>query len=77
MENLNLCFEDALKKLETIVAKLERGEASLEDTLKYFEEGTALVGYCNTKLNEAELKVVQITEGIDGKPVEVEFQNEE
>jgi exodeoxyribonuclease VII small subunit len=50
-------FEDALNKLEKIVAKLEEGDIPLEESLKLFEEGIRLSRFCNQKLDEAEKKV--------------------
>jgi exodeoxyribonuclease VII small subunit len=47
-------FEDALKKLEKIVEKLERGSLPLEEAMEAFTEGVRLVKYCNQKLDEAE-----------------------
>ena len=47
-------FETALKKLEEVVRRLEGGELSLDDSLKAFEEGVKLAGFCSKKLNEAE-----------------------
>ena len=44
-------FEDALAKL------LEEGELSLDDSLKYFDEGVKLAEYCNNKLSDAQSKV--------------------
>jgi exodeoxyribonuclease VII small subunit len=50
-------FEQSLKKLETIVAQMERGDVSLEDSVKLFEEGTKLAEQCKQQLAEAEGKV--------------------
>ena len=50
-------FEDALGKLENITKELEKGDLSLEDSLKYFDEGVKLAEYCNSKLNDAQRKV--------------------
>jgi exodeoxyribonuclease VII small subunit len=50
-------FEDALRKLEKIVSKLEEGDIPLEESLKLFEEGIRLSRFCNQKLDEAEKKV--------------------
>jgi len=50
-------FEDALNKLEKIVAQLEEGDIPLEESLKLFEEGIRLSRFCNQKLDEAEKKV--------------------
>jgi exodeoxyribonuclease VII small subunit len=50
-------FEDALSELETLVDTLERGELSLEDSLKTFERGVNLTRTCQEALKEAEQKV--------------------
>ena len=50
-------FEDALKRLEEIVDTLEKGELSLEKSLKIFEEGVKLSRVCNKMLDKAEKKV--------------------
>ena len=59
-------FETALKKLEDVVRKLEGGELSLDDSLKAFEEGVKLAGFCSTKLNEAEKRVELLIKQKDG-----------
>lgn len=69
-------FEEALKRLEEIVRQMEQGSVSLEESLRLFEEGTALVRQCGTQLDEAELKVVRLMKGPDGEPVEMEFEHE-
>ena len=50
-------FEEALIKLERITKELEEGDLSLEESLKYFDEGVKLAEYCNGKLNDAQKKV--------------------
>jgi exodeoxyribonuclease VII small subunit len=50
-------FEQSIKKLEIIVAQMERGDVSLEDSVKLFEEGTKLAEQCKQQLAEAEGKV--------------------
>jgi len=50
-------FEEALNKLEQITKELEEGDLSLEESLKYFDEGVKLAEYCNSKLNDAQKKV--------------------
>ncbi len=71
-------FEDAVKRLEAIVQELEKGDLSLEDSLRYFEEGMKLVRFSNRKLEEAEKKVsMLIQDGEDGlKQVPFEPENE-
>jgi exodeoxyribonuclease VII small subunit len=69
-----LSFEQAYRRLETIVESLEGGEPSLEDSLKAFEEGMALAKFCTRKLEEAELRLQKLVKGEDGsfrlEPVE-------
>ena len=66
-------FEESMLRLEEIVRLLEKGDAPLEDSIKLFEEGTKLARKCDDMLNEAEKKVVLLSKGADGEPVETEF----
>ena len=50
-------FEEAIKRLEEIVEKLEQGEVALDTTLALFEEGVKLSRFCRQKLDEAEKRV--------------------
>jgi exodeoxyribonuclease VII small subunit len=59
-------FEESLTKLEEIVAKLERGDLPLEDSVKLFEEGTRLSVECRKQLDEAEGKVEMLMKQRDG-----------
>ncbi len=56
-----LSFEEALKRLEQIVSRLEDEEIPLEKALKTFEEGIRLSRYCNRCLDEAEKKIQILT----------------
>ncbi len=47
-------FEDALKKLQAVVERLERGDLPLEEAMKAFTEGISLAQFCHRKLEEAE-----------------------
>lgn len=67
-------FEESISRLEEIVATLEKGDADLESALRLFEEGTKLANACTRQLDAAEQKVVQLTKGPDGAPVEHPFQ---
>lgn len=53
----NLRFEDALKKLESIVEAMESEDLPLETLLKHYEEGTQLARLCQEHLADAELKI--------------------
>ena len=70
-------FEDNLARLEEIVAALEKGDAKLAESLKLFEEGTKLVNDCGAMLDKAEQRVVKLSKGADGAPVENAFVSEE
>jgi len=74
--NEKMSFEQSLKRLEEIVRQMEQGNVSLEDSLKLFEEGTALAASCSASLDEAELRVVRLMKGPDGNPVETEFEHD-
>lgn len=50
-------FEECLQRLEVVVREIERGDLSLEDSLKLFEEGVVLSGSCQKELEAAEKKV--------------------
>ncbi len=54
-------YEEAISALETIVTKLESGEASLDESLKLFEEGTKLAAFCSKALDTAEQKIRTIS----------------
>ena len=55
-----LSFEEALKELEAIVEKLERGDAPLEESITVYQRGAALKAHCEGKLKAAQLKVEKI-----------------
>jgi exodeoxyribonuclease VII small subunit len=57
-----LTFEQAIERLEAIVAELDRGDLALEEALTLFQEGTALRETCERKLAEAEATVEQLLE---------------
>ena len=61
-------FEDSLKKLETIVAQLEEGDLTLDDSIKLFEEGVSLSAACKQELEAAEGKVQMLVKQRDGAP---------
>ena len=57
----NVDFEKALAELEQLVETMEKGELTLEDSLKQFERGVALTRACQKALAEAEQKVRILT----------------
>jgi exodeoxyribonuclease VII small subunit len=62
-------FEGALKQLEEIVQRLEKGELALEESLKLYEEGIRLSRICHSKLEEAEGKIEILLKDGKGDPV--------
>lgn len=58
----DLSYEEALAELDAIVSELESGDRSLEETLLYFERGQALASHCMALLDQAELKVQDLSE---------------
>ena len=61
-----MSFEQALSELEQIVARLESGQAPLEDSIRMYERGAALKAHCETRLEAARLKVEQIVQRAGG-----------
>lgn len=77
----DLPFEEALKKLESIVEAMESDDLPLETLLTRFEEGTKLAQVCQTKLTEAELRIQQLEKSASGefllKPIKINEQKSE
>ncbi len=71
-----LDFERALEELEQLVARMEKGETSLEESLKDFERGIQLTRTCQKALQEAEQKV-QILAEQEGRSDTQPFEREE
>lgn len=69
MGEVDLTFETALQELEKIVAKLESGDLTLEESLSLYERGQQLATFCNQQLDQATLRVEQLT--ADGEIVEI------
>ena len=63
----NVPFEEALKKLETIVDAMESGDLPLEGLLAQYEEGMKLAKVCQEKLAEAELKIQHLEKDAAGE----------
>ncbi|MBI2118126.1 MAG: exodeoxyribonuclease VII small subunit [Elusimicrobia bacterium] len=75
--SMNIKFEEALKKLEKIVEKLEGGDVPLEDSLALYEEGISLFRHCSSKLEEAKKKIEILSKKGPGGALEPEpFQKE-
>jgi exodeoxyribonuclease VII small subunit len=68
----DMTFERALKELETIVGRLERGDVELEESITIYERGEALKEHCDRLLKQAEAKVEKLTLGPSGVPTGTE-----
>lgn len=64
-----LSFEDALKRLESIVQRLESGEASLEDSITLYTEGQSLKAHCEAKLQSATTRIEAIQQNDAGEAI--------
>lgn len=67
-------FEDNMKELEAIAARLESGEVTLDESLKLFEMGIKLSKACKKKLDEAEKKVKILVADDNGGMSEENFE---
>ncbi len=69
-------FEQALAELETLVETMERGELSLDESLKSFERGVVLTRTCQQALTEAEQKIHILSQNNPDAELE-SFENQE
>ncbi len=70
-----MTFEEGMTELENIVAKLEKGEAALEESIGLFERGVALTKELQKKLDSAEKKVKLLVQS-DGEMTQTDFPEE-
>ena len=68
-----MTFESATQRLDDIVKLLEKGNSSLDESLKLYEEGIALVRFCNTELDNAENKIKMLVSNGNGEMIEKDF----
>jgi exodeoxyribonuclease VII small subunit len=64
-----MSFEDALKALEQVVARLESGEVPLDESISLYERGEELRKHCQARLDAAQARIEKIVAGPDGKAV--------
>jgi exodeoxyribonuclease VII small subunit len=75
-ETASLPFEEALKRLEEIVARLEGGQVGLDESIKLYESGEKLKARCEALLKDAEARIEKIRLGANGQPAGVEKLDE-
>ena len=56
----DLTYEDAFNRLQKITELLENGNVSLDDSIKYYEQGILLKNFCEKKLKNAEMKIKNV-----------------
>ena len=56
----NLTYEDAFDRLQKITELLENGNVTLDDSIKYYEQGILLKNFCEKKLKDAEMKIKNV-----------------
>jgi exodeoxyribonuclease VII small subunit len=59
---MNLTYEQAIKKLEDIVNKLNEGSIPLDESIALYEEGIKLSEFCMKKLNSAKQRIINLNE---------------
>jgi len=69
-------FEQAVARIDEIVASLEKGDAQLDKSLALFEEGVKLIETCGTMLDNAEQTVVRLQKAVGGEPKEYLFDDD-
>lgn len=77
MNKEEMTFESAIARLEEIVRALEAGSEALDTSLSLFEEGIALVKFCNSKLDNAEQRIKVLVGASDGTMKEEDFTGKE
>ena len=68
-------FEQAVARIDEIVASLEKGDAQLDKSLSLFEEGVKLIELCGTMLDNAEQTVVRLQKTVSSDPKEFLFDD--
>lgn len=57
----NMSYEQAVKKLEKAIQRLEKGDLSLDETVELYNEATKLSGYCTAMLDNAKTKISELS----------------
>lgn len=71
-----LSFEESIKRLKTIVERIEQGEIPLQDSLEQYEQGMALIKHCRDILQKAEKRIEKISKPQEAEPGPAEDQAE-
>ena len=74
-KDTDLSFEDALSRLEEIIHRMEACDSPLESLVKNYQSGVKLLKICRTKIEQAEMKIKEVTDQ-DGKPTAEDLSND-
>jgi len=74
MTKKTMKFEESMERLDEILQKLESGDAPLDELLKLYAEGVALIRACNERLENAEQSVKMLQMQPDGSVAKVDFK---
>jgi exodeoxyribonuclease VII small subunit len=77
VEQLELPFEQAIERIEEIVARMEGERLPLEELIRHYDEGTSLLEVCRRRIDEAQRKIELITRKSDGTLTAEPFHDEE
>ncbi|MFL2661624.1 MAG: exodeoxyribonuclease VII small subunit [Alphaproteobacteria bacterium] len=66
----SLSYEDAFERLQQITQLLEDGNVTLDDSIKYYEQGVLLKNFCEKKLKDAEMKIKTVLDNKENKDKE-------
>lgn len=77
MASKKMTFEEAFARLEGVVGQLQQGQATLEESIKLYEEGIKLAQHCSKLLDDMKGKVEQLLPKEDGELQAQPFQAEE
>ncbi len=69
-----MSYEEAFEELQSVVEKLEGGDLPLNDSLALFERGQSLSVRCSELLEEAQLRLRQLTEDESGELIETDLE---
>ena len=69
-----LGFEESIKRLKTIVEKIEQGEIGLQDSLEQYEQGMLLIKHCRDILQKAEKRIEKISKEQSAEPSSTEAE---
>ena len=68
-----MSYEEALEALKQIVAKLNEGKVTLDESLQLYKRGNELAGYCDKKLKEVTQKISEVNKATGGEdPLNIE-----